>query len=190
MEPSSLVLGIAGTDIGYRQMEVASYNLDGTRNRMFSVDNDGVTTVKVLAITGGSDLAEPFEISDPEHAPKGAVMVIDDQNAGRLRVSDRPYDKRVAGVVSGAGGLKPGLTISQERVTDQGAPVALSGRVYCLADAGNGVIQPGDLLTTSATSGHAMKVTDHARAQGAVIGKAMTGLNQGRGMVLVLVTLQ
>jgi hypothetical protein len=35
-----------------------------------------------------------------------------------------------------------------------------------------------------------MKVTDHAKAQGAILGKAMTGLSDGRGMVLVLVTLQ
>jgi len=35
-----------------------------------------------------------------------------------------------------------------------------------------------------------MKVTDHARAQGAILGKAMTGLSDGNGMVLVLVTLQ
>jgi len=35
-----------------------------------------------------------------------------------------------------------------------------------------------------------MKVADHAKAQGAILGKAMTGLKDGKGMVLVLVTLQ
>jgi hypothetical protein len=36
-----------------------------------------------------------------------------------------------------------------------------------------------------------MKVTDHARAQGAIIGKAMTPLAKGeKGLVLVLVSLQ
>ena len=68
--------------------------------------------------------------------------------------------------------------------------MALSGRVYCLADASNGPIEPGDLLTTSETPGHAMKVTDHDRAHGATIGKAMTGLEEGRGLVLALVALQ
>ena len=48
----------------------------------------------------------------------------------------------------------------------------------------------GDLLTTSATPGHAMKVADHGKAQGAILGKAMTVLAEGQGMVLVLVTLQ
>jgi hypothetical protein len=35
-----------------------------------------------------------------------------------------------------------------------------------------------------------MPVTDYGRAQGAVIGKAMTALDQGRGLVLVLAGLQ
>jgi len=35
-----------------------------------------------------------------------------------------------------------------------------------------------------------MRVSNHAKAQGAILGKAMTGLSEGNGMVLVLVTLQ
>jgi len=68
--------------------------------------------------------------------------------------------------------------------------VALTGRVYVQADAGYGAIKPGDLLTTSDTPGHAMKVIDHAQARGAVLGKAMSSLKEGKGLVLVLVTLQ
>ena len=70
-------------------------------------------------------------------------------------------------------------------------PVALTGRVYVQVDAiAGGPVRPGDLLTTSPTAGHAMKVGDHTRAMGAVIGKAMTSLDSGRGLVLVLVNLQ
>ena len=69
-------------------------------------------------------------------------------------------------------------------------PVALTGRVYCWADASSNPVKPGDLLTTSDTPGHAMKVTDYAKAQGAIIGKAMAELQHGQGLVLVLVTLQ
>ena len=67
---------------------------------------------------------------------------------------------------------------------------AVPGRVWTLCDAAAGAIEPGDLLTSSNTAGHAMKVTDHARAQGAIIGKAMTSLSEGTGLVLVLVSLQ
>ena len=51
-------------------------------------------------------------------------------------------------------------------------------------------MEPGDLLTTAATAGHAMKVTDDLAARGAILGKAMTALHEGRGLVLVLVSLQ
>jgi hypothetical protein len=71
-----------------------------------------------------------------------------------------------------------------------GRNVALTGRVYVQAETSNGAIKPGDLLTTSGTPGRAMRVSDHARAQGAILGKAMTALPDGQGMVLVLVTLQ
>ena len=150
---------------------------------------DGTHTVKVLSITGGADVAEPFSMSSQE-VPKGAVVVIDDAHPGQLRLSDRAYDKRVAGVVSGAGGVNPGLTLSQHELVEGGQNVALTGRVYVLADPVNGPIEPGDLLTTAATPGHAMKVTDHTQAQGAILGKAMSRLESGRGLVLMLVTLQ
>jgi hypothetical protein len=154
-----------------------------------SVSETGILTTKVLTITGGADIAEPFEMSHDE-ITKGSVVVIDEQNPGKLKLSARAYDTRVAGVVSGAGGVQPGLTLQQEHKLDGGQQVALTGRVYVQADASREPIQPGDLLTTSDTPGHAMKVSDHSRAQGAILGKAMTALNEGKGLVLVLVTLQ
>jgi hypothetical protein len=69
-------------------------------------------------------------------------------------------------------------------------PVALSGRVYCYADASYGAVQPGDFLTTSDTPGHLMVVQDREAAAGAIVGKAMSTLENGRGLVLILVTLQ
>jgi hypothetical protein len=74
--------------------------------------------------------------------------------------------------------------------TDGDHPVALTGRVWCKVDATFGAVKPGDLLTTSSTAGHAMKASDSGRRAGAVIGKAMTSLEDGRGLVLVLVNLQ
>ncbi len=55
-------------------------------------------------------------------------------------------------------------------------------------DASYGAIQPGDLLVSSDTPGHAMKAVD---AQvGTVIGKALGSLDSGTGVIPVLVTLQ
>lgn len=144
-----------------------------------------------ITIEGGADVAEPFEVSSPSgEIPQGSVVVIDEENPGLLKVSSQPYDTRVAGVLSGANGINPGIQMQQQGLLEGGKNVALTGRVYVLADAASGAIKPGDLLTTSATPGHAMKVSDRAKAQGAILGKAMTGLKEGQGMVLVLVTLQ
>ncbi|MGO8679274.1 MAG: hypothetical protein ACLQVX_25825 [Limisphaerales bacterium] len=142
-----------------------------------------------LTVRGGADVAEPFPVTGNQVEP-GTVMVIDDANPGQLRRSTQAYDTRVAGIISGAGGIQPGLSLQQEGVLDHGQKVALSGRVYVLADASMGPIKPGDLLTTSGAPGRAMKAGDHLRAQGAILGKAMTELKEGDGLVLVLVTLQ
>lgn len=156
--------------------------------------NDGRIVTQELQITGGSDLSEHFDILDRstgKPAEPGSVVCIDPKNPGKLVVSEAAYDRTVAGVISGAGGVKSGLMMAQRNsLADGQLPVALTGRVYCRCDASNGAIQPGDLLTSSPTSGHAMKVTDHTKAQGAILGKAMTSLESGRGLVLVLVTLQ
>ncbi len=144
-----------------------------------------------IKIRGGSDIAEPFDIASSEEVEPGMVVSIDPANPGKLMVCAKAYDTCVAGIVSGAGGINAGVIMGQPgSVADGEYPVALSGRVYCYADASNGAIQPGDLLTTSDTPGHAMKVTDYQSAQGAIIGKAMTSLEEGAGLVLVLVTLQ
>ena len=121
---------------------------------------------------------------------KGSVVVIDEEHPGKLKRSTHSYDKRVAGIVSGANGVNPGIALHQQGAMDGDQNVALSGRVYVAADASASPIEPGDLLTTADVPGRAMKVIDYSKAQGAVLGKAMTSLKEGSGFVLVLVTLQ
>lgn len=156
-----------------------------------AINCEGTCRVDVLEIDAGSDLSETFNVSGGTIEP-GMVVVINAERPGELRLSERAYDRRVAGIVSGAGGVNTGMLMGQKgSIADGAHPVALTGRVYCHVDATEHAVEPGDLLTTSATPGHAMKVTEHAQASGAVIGKAMTGLAKGeRGLVLVLVNLQ
>jgi hypothetical protein len=155
------------------------------------VQVNGQMTARIVQITG-ADFSEKFEVGHKgSELRPGTVLSIDPDRPGKLVVSGKAYDRRVAGVLSGAGGVSTALLLGQPgTLADGDQPVALSGRVYVWADASTGAINPGDLLTTSAVRGHAMKVTDHSRATGAVLGKAMTGLAKGRGLVLVLVTLQ
>lgn len=153
----------------------------------------GTVSARVIEITGGSDLSEKFDIAtggaaEPE---PGMLVCIDPENPGRLVASTRSYDRTVAGVISGAGGVLPGMLMGQAGTLADGKhPVALTGRVYAWVDATHGAIAPGDLITTSPTPGHGMKAGDPGRSHGAIIGKAMTGLKSGKGLVLVLVALQ
>ncbi len=94
----------------------------------------------------------------------------------------------MVGIVSGAKNLNSGVTLGSGEFD---CIVALAGRVYCNVDASYGKISPGDILTTSPTSGYAMKAKKYHKANGAIIGKAMEGLdNNKKGQILVLVTLQ
>ncbi len=185
------------SDVGsYGGGEIKLYNGSGTQTLKLDAHHDAsggsrVTTAS-LEITGGADLSEQFDVGDDDSdAEPGMVLSIDPERPGRLALSDRAYDHRVAGVISGAGGVRTGMLMGQQgSVADGELPVALAGRVYVWADAANGAIEPGDLLTTSDRPGHAMRVDNPQRAGGAILGKAMTGLAEGRGLVLVLVSLQ
>jgi hypothetical protein len=142
----------------------------------------------VLRLGEGLDYAEGFDVSAKQETGPGTVLVIDPENPGKLALSTEAYDRKVAGIVAGAKGLGSGVRLGGEQFDKD---VALAGRVYCNVDATKEAVRPGDLLTTSATPGHAMKVTDYGKAQGAILGKAMENLEQGKkGQILVLVTLQ
>ncbi len=135
-----------------------------------------------------ADCAEEFDVLGSEGAEPGTVMTIEEGSV--LRPCVNPYDKRVAGVISGAGGTSPGIVLDKRETDQNRLPIALTGKVHCKVDAQYAQIEVGDLLTTSDTDGHAMKADDPARAFGAVLGKALAPLEQGRGLIPILVSLQ
>ena len=191
--------GVGGSAVS-NDLKSKYYIYDANAGRVrLAIDTNGLVSVNALQITGGADFSENFDINAVETSSElapgkvkpGMVVSIDPTNSGKLRLSTRSYDRRVAGIISGAGGVKPGMVMSQEGTLADGKhPVALSGRVYCWVDASHGAVKVGDLLTTSTTPGYAMKAMNRAKAQGAILGKAMTSLKEGKGLVLVLVTLQ
>jgi hypothetical protein len=140
----------------------------------------------IMELGEGLDYAEGFDVSDANEIEPGTVLIIDPDNPGSLTISDQDYDTRVAGIVAGAQGQGSGVRLGVDQFDYD---VALAGRVYCNVDATDAAVEPGDLLTTSATPGYAMKATDYGRAQGAILGKAMERLERGeKGQILVLVT--
>ncbi|MDF1808788.1 MAG: hypothetical protein P1U42_03740 [Phycisphaerales bacterium] len=164
----------------------------GTNNPQDQLDVRGIIRSEGVRLIGGADIAEPFDVVSDSLVVPGMVVAIDPDNPGQLELSTTAYNHRVAGIISGANGINPALTLSQKgTIADGEYPVALTGRVWCFVDAdANGPVIPGDMLTTSDVQGHAMKADDRNRAFGATIGKAMTSLDEGQGLVLVLVNLQ
>jgi hypothetical protein len=143
---------------------------------------EGDVVVTGDLVLSGADYAEALDAVDADVAPGTVVVVGDD---GRVRPCDADYDTAVAGIVSGAGGLKPAVVLDRH---PDSLTIAMMGKVWCLADADRAPIRPGSLLTTSSTPGHARGVAEPQRAFGAVIGKALTRLDSGRGLVRVLVS--
>ena len=142
----------------------------------------------VMELGDGLDYAEGFQVAGKDKPAPGSVLIIDAANPGKLATSSTSYDSRVAGIVAGAKNLGSGVRLG---VGEFDCDVAMAGRVYCNVNATDEAVQPGDLLTTSSLPGFAMKATDKTRTPGAVLGKAMQGLEKGqKGQILVLVTLQ
>jgi hypothetical protein len=136
----------------------------------------------------GADCAEEFGVCGPDAEP-GTVMVIAEDE--RLHPSATPYDTRVAGVVAGGGDYKPGIVLDRRPETgERRRQLSLLGKVFCKVDAQYSPIRVGDMLTTSPTPGHAMTARDTNKAFGAVIGKALRPLENGRGMIPILIALQ
>jgi hypothetical protein len=181
-----LIWAVTGKNVWFSNTMVGI----GTSNPASALHVVGRTTTSDLQITGGSDIAEPFPSIDSQSIIPGCAVVIDPENDGHIEISAKPYDRRVAGIVSGAGGINTGLTLSQEGATNKGLNVALSGRVYAMATTANGSIHPGDFLTTSSVPGRVMRVEDYEKARGAIVGKAMSSLKTGEGLVLILIGLQ
>ncbi|MGC1307089.1 MAG: hypothetical protein WA885_07660 [Phormidesmis sp.] len=179
-------------------------HLSGGTGNINLVGDQGQNTIHLSGSTGNinlvgdvrftnnvADFAEEFDLVDLGAAcAPGTVLSI--VAAGKLTPSCTAYDSRVAGVVSGAGGLRPGVILGEDRVAVPGTRchLAVLGRVYVKADADLGAIAVGDLLTTSTVPGHAMRVVDRTRAVGAVIGKSLGALERGRGYVEMLISLQ
>jgi hypothetical protein len=160
----------------------------GTANPTEMLDVHGNITTSGDILLTNADCAEDFDICDPEQIEPGTVMVLGED--GKLEQSQRAYDKRVAGVISGAGDYKPGIVLDKQKLRNNRKPVALLGKVFCKVDAQYGAIEVGDLLTTAPTPGHAMKADDPLKAFGTVIGKALRPLAEGQGLIPILIALQ
>lgn len=154
-----------------------------------AVEVNGTLNVRDdIVLAAAADFAEEFDLAGTADAEPGTVMVLDGE--GSVKPSCLAYDRKVAGIISGGGEYRPGIILDKRASHRPRKALALVGKVYCKVDANYAPIEIGDMLTTSPTSGHAMKAVDAVKAFGAVIGKALRPISAGEGQIPVLVTLQ
>lgn len=194
MTPNRLLHNSQDTLITFPDVNTGNLTVAGNHTVNGSVAVSGSQTVKgSVTVTGdivlaNQDCAEDFDLKLSANADPGTVMVLDE--AGLLQASQEAYDRKVAGVVTGAGEYKPGITLGRRERSGRAAAIALVGKVFCKVDAKYGAVNVGDLLTTSPTPGCAMKAQDQAKAFGATVGKALRPLSAGQGLIPILVALQ
>jgi len=195
---SIAVRATATTDTGVFATSNSGRGVDGRSTTGIGIFGEGGQYAGYfhgdLMVTGdvllsGADCAEHFDVVPEERIPDAGTVVVIDQE-GQLKESREAYDRRVAGIVSGAGEYRHAIVLDK-RASDQArVPVALVGKVYCKVDAREEAICVGDLLTSSSTPGHAMKASAPNRAFGAILGKALKPISGRLGLIPVLVTLQ
>jgi type VI secretion system secreted protein VgrG len=195
-----------------------SRKTDESGEEMFRVDAEGHVYARGAFHPASMDLAEYFPVSEPATVGDVLVVDPESPGRYGLGrrgldpavvgiVSGEPgvllgsgisrileADDRLAAELEEARQMGDGereeeiWAALRSRFGETHAPVALSGTVLCKVDAGYGAIVPGDLLTTSATTGHAMRADDPV--PGTIVGKALEPLADGTGTIKVLVMLR
>lgn len=181
-------LGVGGQFINQANTGnvIVAQNLNGN---VWRVDISGNEYMAGTVHTGGADFAESVEPATGSRSLEpGDVLVIADSGDRQVQLSDEPYSTRVIGVYA----TKPGVLASRHGLERSGSeiPVAMVGIVPVKASAENGAIHRGDLVVSASTAGHVMRATDRERFTGAIVGKAMQGLESGTGVIEIAVTLQ
>jgi hypothetical protein len=160
----------AGSSTGNMWFAQEAYNWQGEG----SVEdiNSGVFKLSHGLITeaGAYDLAEMYPAAEP-NLVSGDVVSLDSLN-GAVKRSTSAYDSRALGIVS----TNPGFLLSAKEKEGM-VPVALAGRVPAKFSSENGLVEPGDPLTTASTTGYAMKATK----AGFIIGRAAEGFSLPEG---------
>lgn len=153
---------------------------------LFANDKSGY--VVDVALHAGD---EPLQQGDVVVVTGVAEPVVGDIPVPQVRMADSEASSAVIGVVDRR--YRTDDPVRSQREEEPVAPgeyvgiVTLGAFKAIRVDASYGAIAPGDLLVSSPTPGHAMRADDPAA--GTVLGKALDVLEEGQGVVAVMVTL-
>ena len=157
-----------------------------------SLQKNGDMHVAGNISAGGTIFAKFQDVAECVPTPDaglraGTVVVVRGGAVNEVIASSNAYDTRVAGVISD----QPGLLLGEAHASS--IAVATMGRVKVLVE---GPVEAGDLLVTSGTPGMAMRSVPvevggvKMHRPGTIIGKALEPLANGRGEILVLLSMQ
>jgi hypothetical protein len=189
-------------DGGFR-FRIAPVGVGGnaiTFSEPFTISKTGLVTVANSLNVGGDvnvtgNIAAKYQdvaewVPSASDLEVGTVVVLDPSASNHVMAASRAYDTTVAGVVS----AKPGLILGEASADKE--MIATTGRVKVKVDATAGSIKIGDLLVSSPEKGYAMKSSPvnvggaEFHRPGTIIGKALEALPNGKGEILVLLSLQ
>ena len=162
--------------------------LSGQTGRITLVDAAGNDTLVLDSASGditlaNADCAEELDVAPGVHVEAGMVV-----RAGACGVvpASTPCDPSVLGVVSGAGEFAPAIVLDRRANAVSRVAVAMAGKVGALADASERAVCVGDRLTASSRPGYVMAAPANA-PPGSIVGKALSGLGTGQGLVTMWV---
>jgi len=143
--------------------------------------SDGVLRASAF-VSGFADVAEWVTVTAP--VEPGDVVELNPDRPQVYQLSTNPCSSLVAGVVS----TEPGVVLGEDGAYGQRALLALTGIVPVKVTNESGPIQPGDLLVSSSTPGHAMRRSGSNPCSCVLIGKALEPMTSRTGVILVLLT--
>lgn len=132
----------------------------------------------VQAASSGASVDYVYQIKDIQ-SQNGDIISNYPQGLARTNIA---YDSNLFGVI------ETNPLMVYRRIDNQGTPIAKEGTVEVNVTTQNGVIKPGDYITSSSTAGKGQRATQ----SGYVLGVALTGLDgqNASGQVLVALNIQ
>lgn len=134
--------------------------------------------IRLMEPNGNDCLARYFKVQKSDVIAYGDLIVISEKE-GRVARSKNSYSTRIIGVSVETAALEFG----NYQEDDSFVLVALAGYVMIHVDASEGVIQPGDLLVSGLTGGHAIKADPARLKPGMIIGRAMAECKRDRALI-------
>lgn len=181
---SSSGFGGAFVNAGGGALLVADDDTDHT-NLRFRVTNVGNVYADGDFYASGADFAELVRTQAGVEAGDVVCMRPD----GIAGICSATLDPAVMGVYSSDPGFIAGSG-EDEASYARKAPIAMMGIVPVKASAENGPIRIGDLLVSASLPGHAMRCEGVGACFGRTIGKALESLDEGTGVIQMLVMLR